>query len=139
MTCPECQSLIVADQHFCRDCGYELIERFGSRRLRTAGVAVLGAIFLGLLIAMFGKMFEMKWLSYIGLVILMTGAFAIAVWAFLKDTPLRKHVRHAVGPVQAPPIEKAGTTNKLLPVGARDFIPSVSENTTDILKTPVER
>jgi predicted nucleic acid-binding Zn ribbon protein len=142
MICPECASPIVADQHFCRDCGRELIARPPNHRLRAGGVAVLGMMFLGLLVAMFGKMFDMRWLAYLGLVILLTGAFVIAVYAFLKDTRPRMRARRPVDELQpAGPasIEKADTTNKLLPIGEQDYIPSVTEKTTNLLETPAKR
>jgi len=94
-------------------------------------------MFVGLMVAIFGKMFEMKWLAYLGLVILLTGAFVFAIFGFLFDSRPR---RRAASPAnfRAPErsIEKADTTNKLLPVGETDYVPSVIEKTTELLGSP---
>lgn len=135
MNCPECGKPIVPDQSFCRDCGKELIVR-GPNRLRAGGIAVLGLMFVGLLVAMFGKMFEMRWLAYLGLVVMLTGAFIIAAYGFLRETRPRKRAGGRTDtPTPAPSIEKADTTSKLLPIGQDDYVPSVIENTTDLLET----
>jgi predicted nucleic acid-binding Zn ribbon protein len=140
MNCTKCGASIVADQHFCRDCGAELVPRRPSR-VRAAGVAVLALMFVGLMVAMFGKMFEIRWLAYFGLAILMSGAFVIAVYGFLRETRPRRRIaaRPAGSSTAQLSVEKVDTTSKLLPLGEDDFIPSVVENTTNLLETPVKR
>lgn len=140
MNCPECKVPIEADQNFCRECGAELIARPPSR-VRAAGMAVLAMMFIGLLIGIGGKMFEMRWLAYLGLVILFTGAFIIAAYGFLRETsPRRRQKPLPDKPASAQlEIEKADTTNKLLPVSDADYIPSVIDNTTELLDTQVRR
>jgi predicted nucleic acid-binding Zn ribbon protein len=141
MNCPECGNPIDADQNFCRDCGAELIAARPSR-VRLAGLGVIAMMFIGLLVAMFGKMFEMRWLSYLGLVVMFTGAFIIAAYGFLRETRPRKRAKNRANNVLPTPslsVEKADTTSKLLPVGDDDYIPSVIENTTNLLETPAKR
>jgi predicted nucleic acid-binding Zn ribbon protein len=158
MNCPECGKPIRPDQNFCRECGKELLASSPSRT-QAAGVGVLAMIFVGLLVAIFGKMFEMKWLAYLGLVILFTGAFIIAAYGLMRETrPRRRKSAHQTkNATQYQPensaqleseradmttpqsIEKADTTNKLLPPTDPDYIPSVVEDTTHLLKTPAKR
>ena len=139
MNCAQCGSSIVADQHFCRDCGAELVPRRPSR-VRAAGVALLGVMFAGLMVAISGKMFEMRWLAYLGLLVLMSGAFVFAVYGFLRETrPRRLATRTLETPRARVSVEKVDTTNRLLPVGDDDYIPSVAENTTNLLETPAKR
>jgi hypothetical protein len=97
-------------------------------------------MFAGLMVAIFGKMFDMRWLAYLGLAVMMTGAFVIAAYGFLRET--RPHRRAHPGiapPVVRTSVEKADTTNKLLPVGNDDYIPSVVEESTELLKSRLER
>ncbi|PYT01978.1 MAG: hypothetical protein DMF63_03850 [Acidobacteria bacterium] len=91
-------------------------------------------IFGGLLIAMGAKMWSVKWLLFVGLVITFGGMFAIAAFGLIRQTRPRKS-RPILTSQPAPAILAADTTNKLLPIGENDFIPSVVENTTELLKT----
>jgi len=117
----------------------ELIPRPRSR-FREVGVALLVLMFVGLMVAIFGKMFEMRPLAYLGLAVLLTGAFIFAVYGFLRETrPRRRSMRKPVAPTPQVSVEKADTTNKLLPVGENDFIPSVVENSTELLKNSSKR
>ena len=137
MNCPKCGNPITVDQHYCRECGAQLIAP-RRNRVRIAGVGVLGLMFIGLLVAMFGKMFEMKWLSYLGLVVLFTAAFIMAAYALLRETRPRRRPGAVPDPGTLS-IEKADTTNKLPPMSG-DFVPSsVVENTTELLEVPVKR
>lgn len=134
MNCPDCGKSIAPDQSFCRDCGKELIAR-RPNRVRVYGLVVLTLMFLGLMVSMFGKMFEMRWLAYLGLAVMMTGAFIIAAYGFLRETRPRKRPRDLTDlPTPLPSVEKADTTNKLLPVGDANYIPSVIESTTSLLE-----
>jgi hypothetical protein len=62
--------------------------------------------------------------------------FSIAAVSLLRPARPRKRVAPAL--VQ-PEMLKADTTNKLLPVGENDFISSVIEGTTELLKIPAEK
>jgi predicted nucleic acid-binding Zn ribbon protein len=86
MNCPKCGTSIVDHQNFCRDCGERVTERPRVSRMQLGGLAVLAMMFIGLLVAMFGKMFAMKWVSYSGLVVMFIGAFIIAAYGFLRET-----------------------------------------------------
>lgn len=108
--------------------------------LRFWGVLTLLMIFGGLLLAMGGKIFDVKWVIFTGLFFMMSGVFFVAAYGLLRQS--RPRTRKAVQPPQPESIslQPADTTNKLsLPIGDNDFIPSVVEKTTDLLKTPVPR
>jgi predicted nucleic acid-binding Zn ribbon protein len=139
MNCPQCGNAVEPEQRFCRECGTRLLADVPNR-VRMGGMAVLTLIFVGLMVAIFGKMFEMKWLAYTGLAVMMTGAFLIAAYGMIRETRPRKSrppALKAKSPVVS--VEKVDTTNKLLPIGQADYIPSVVENTTDLLQTPLKR
>lgn len=143
MKCPNCREPIDTNQNFCRECGAELIAAQPSH-VRLAGVVVLAVIFVGLLVGIGGKMFEMRWLSYLGLVVMFTGSFVIGVYAFLKETRPRRRANNQIDtptPAISPAISdmKADPTNKLLPLGEDDYIPSVAEDTTELLQIPAKR
>jgi len=95
-------------------------------------------IFGGLLIAMGGKMWAVKWVLFTGLVITFGGMFAIAAYGLMLQTrPRRSKPKPIVVP--RPEVLRADTTNKLLPIPDNDFIPSVVDDTTELLETPVVR
>lgn len=139
MNCPGCGKLIAADENFCRDCGRALTLRPPLGRLQIAGLAVIAMMFVGLMVAIGGKMFEMKWMAYLGLAVMMSGAFIIAAYGFLRETRPRRQAVNANGVASHEPIEKASTTSKLLPPTDSDYIPSVIESTTELLETPAGR
>lgn len=93
--------------------------------------------FGGLLVALTGKMLELRWLTFTGVFIMIGGIFLVAAYSLLRQSRPRK--RKATQPQQPEPALRADTTNKLLPIGNNDFIPSVVEGTTDLLKTPASR
>lgn len=140
MTCPECGKSIDAEQNFCRECGKELIADSPSW-VRVGGLAVLIMMFAGVMGAISGKMFEMKWLSYLGVAVMLTGPFAALVFIFLNATRPRKRAPGRTDtPSEAPgEIEKAPTTRKLLPETYENYIPSIVEDTTDLLVTAKRR
>ncbi|CAN5368764.1 hypothetical protein BH10ACI2_BH10ACI2_19290 [soil metagenome] len=133
MNCPNCGTPTVADQQFCRSCGAVLTERV-RRRIPTQFWGLVLA-FGGLMVAMMGKMVDLRWLIFAGVFILIGGMFLIATLSMLQQSRPRKRKVVEVHPPAEP--LRADTTNKLLPIGENDFIPSVVEGTTDLLKTPV--
>ena len=138
MNCPNCGSETLADQQFCRSCGVGLGE--GNSRPfnpRAWGLFVLMLVFGGLLTAMGGKLFGVKWITFTGLFIMIGGIFLVAAYGLLRETRPRKRKAKPVAPPE--PVLRADTTNKLLPIGDNEFIPSVVEPTTELLKTPVGR
>ena len=136
MNCPSCGSETFASQQFCRSCGAELTEDAPhSFNPRAWGLFVLMLVFGGLLAAMAGKLFELKWLIFAGLFIMIGGIFLVAAYGLLRETRPRKR-KAKPSPQIEPELSPADTTNKLLPIGENDFVPSVVERTTDLLKNP---
>lgn len=90
--------------------------------------------------AIFGKMFGEIWVSYLGLVVMMTAAFVMVAYGFLRETsPRRQPALPADTPSPTASVEKADTTSKLLPVGTMDHIPSVVDDTTELLKVRIQK
>ena len=136
MNCPGCGSPTLADQPFCRSCGTGLMadepRRFNPQ---VWGLITLMLVFGGLLMAMSGKLFDLRWLIFAGVFVMIGGMFFIAAFAWLRETRPRK--RKAVLLPQTKSLEPADTTNKLqLPIGENDFIPSVVDATTNLLEIP---
>jgi hypothetical protein len=104
---------------------------------RTWALIGLAMAFMGILLALAGKFSNAQWLLYAGVFISITGMFSIAAISLLRPARSRKRVAPAI--VQPELISKADTTNKLLPVSENNFIPSVVEGTTQLLKIPVEK
>ncbi len=137
--CSNCGERIVEEQQFCRSCGAALAAEHPPRtfNLRFWGLLTLLMIFGGLLTAMGGKIFAVRWVSFAGLFLMMTGIFFVAAYPFLKQARPRK--RRAAQLQQQPQPDSLSpdpvdTTNKLqLPIGDNDFIPSITEPTTNLL------
>ena len=138
MNCPNCGSETLADQQFCRSCGTDLVgDRPSTFRPQIGGLLILLMIFGGLLTAMAGKLWSVKWVTFTGVFIMIGGMFLIAAYGLLRQSRPRKRKAKPVAPPE--PLLRADTTNKLLPIGDNDFIPSVVEPTTELLKPPVGR
>ncbi|MBK8464532.1 MAG: hypothetical protein IPL32_01755 [Chloracidobacterium sp.] len=131
MNCPGCGTFVEADQQFCRSCGAGLLaEERPTIPWQFWGLAMA---FGGILIALTGKMIDISWLVFPGVFISIGGMFMIAAIPLLRRSGPRKR---KVAPLpQRDSLAPAGTTNKLLPIGENDFVPSVVENTTELLKT----
>lgn len=142
MNCPKCETKTFADQQYCRTCGTELTGALPSAfNVRAWGLVVLMMLFGGLLIAMAGKLWATKWVIFVGLLITFGGMFALAAYGLLRQmSPRRsKPAAEPNSPSETEATLHADTTNKLLPIGENDFIPSVVEDTTDLLKVPASR
>ena len=135
MNCPNCGSETFANQQYCRSCGADLVEdrpRISSGQIR--GLLILLLTFGGLMVAISGKMLELRWLTFTGVFITVGGMFLIAAYSLVRQSLPRKRKRKIV---EEPELAlRADTTNKLLPIGENDFVPSVVERTTDLLKIP---
>ena len=105
--------------------------------MRAWGLVALILIFGGLLVSMGGKLADMKWLIFTGLLIMFSGIFGIAAFALIRQTRPRRRVSAPVS--EMPEMLRADTTNKLPPLDPSDFIPSVVDETTEFLKTPASR
>jgi hypothetical protein len=91
-------------------------------------------IFLGVMAALSGDMAGLRWLKFTGVFIAIGGIFSMAAASIIMSMP--KAGRQKPKKTQQPlTVERADTTNKLLPVGENDFVPSVVENTTELLQT----
>jgi hypothetical protein len=103
-------------------------------------VIFLAIMFGGLMVAMAGKMADVRWLTFTGIFAVLIGMFLMAAAGMMREYGAGKPRRRST-----PPRPKAGmplpadTTNKLLPVGETDFIPSVTEHTTNLLKVEVKK
>lgn len=89
------------------------------------------------MIALTGKMMDLKWLTFTGVFISIGGMFLMAAFSMLRQSQSRN--RKARPHPQPEPLFHANTTNKLLPIGNNDLIPSVTEATTNLLKTPANK
>lgn len=140
MNCPECGSSITSGQQFCRVCGVGLFpdatelrgERAMSRsqKIRLAGFI---SIFVGLAIALTGSMlFHVQLIVYVGVLMNFLGMFLTVYPSIVPQS------RRSIEVVpQAPPesLRTPQTTKKLMPMDDTFIIPSVTEGTTDLLKT----
>ena len=99
--------------------------------------------FGGIMIALAGKMLELSWLTFTGVFIAVGGMFLMAAFSMIRQPRPQRGGANipktlpTARPESEP--ERAGTTNKLLPIGENDFLPSVIENTTELLTTPASR
>ncbi len=138
MNCSNCGSPTLANQQFCRVCGAALMADEPSRfNPSILGLAFLVFIFGSLMVTITGKMLDMRWLQFAGVIIMFGGMFLIAAFALLRQLWTRKN--KSADSLQSEPLLPADTTNKLPPMRANDFIPSVTENTTNLLKTPTSK
>ena len=132
MNCTNCHSPITAEQQFCRSCGSNLtgVEQ---RRINPQFWG-LSLAFGGILIAIAGKMIDVRVVLFLGVLISITGMFVTAAFPLLRSA-LKRRVSAPLQP-DAPP--NAPTTKKLSPIGDFEYIPaSVTEGTTNLLKEPV--
>lgn len=135
MNCTNCGTPTLAEHEFCRSCGTPLSpHKPRGFRPQVWGFALLTLMFGGLMVAMTGKMLDLRWLTFTGVFICMGGMFLMAAFAMYRQSrPKKRRSQRSTLPVS---LDNAGTTNKLLPLGENDFIPSVTESTTNLLATP---
>jgi len=135
MNCPSCGVPVEADQQFCRSCGNALLDDRPRRvRPQIVMLIIFAVIFLGLIAGISGDMASLKWLKFTGVFIAIAGMFSLAAASILLSMPKSGRRKPKKG-LQPPALERADTTNKLLPIGENDFVTSVTENTTDLLQT----
>ncbi len=135
INCPSCGSQMKFDQQFCRTCGTSLrADEPGSINRRMLWGLLMA--FGGIVIALAGKMLlQLNLVTFIGVLISLSGMFFIAAYPFLTASLRQKF---APGRNTHPEsLPHADTTNKLPPINETDFVPSVTENTTNLLKVPV--
>ena len=136
MNCPDCKTQVSAGQQFCRECGAEL-RADESRPFAPSPILGLLLAFGGVIVALTGKMlFQSDVVTYIGVVMSILGMMTIALIPMLaaKRTGDRRR-RPTAKPASMAPAEP---TMKLPPMNAADHIPSVVDNTTQLLKEPAQ-
>ena len=107
----------------------------------TLGFIAIGVMLLGLLVAMGGKLMDSKIVVFAGTFVMIATALLGLFGAHLlsvRARQRRKRTNIAKKATEPELLPRADTTNKLLPIAnTDDFIPTVTEATTDLLKTPV--
>ena len=89
--------------------------------------------FAGIILAIAGSMAGLRWLNFTGVFIAIAGMFSVVAGSLILQMrgPGRPQPKDVS---QQPTLERADTTSKLLPIGQNDFIPSVVEDTTELLQ-----
>ena len=135
MYCPNCGTATVSNQRYCRTCGVGLtVDGRTPFNMQAWGLVALTLIFGGLLVAMGGKIWDVKWVIFTGLLVMFSGVFGIAAFGVIRQTRPRRRVATPM-----PEMLRADTTNKLPPLDPNAFIPSVVDETTELLSTPAPR
>jgi hypothetical protein len=95
-------------------------------------LAIFLVIFVGIMTGISGDMAGLRWLKFTGVFIAIAGMFSIAGASLIMSMPKngRRKPKHIDPPTS---LERADTTNKLLPIAETDYVPSIVENTTDLL------
>jgi hypothetical protein len=132
MNCPTCNSAATAEQQFCRSCGSNLTG-VEPRRINPQ-LWGLSLAFGGILIAIAGRVFDVRVVLFLGVLISITGMFLTAAFPMLHSALKRR----VTAPSQPESLPVAPTTKKLSPIGDFEYVPaSVTEGTTDLLKEPI--
>ena len=151
MTCHKCGSETLPDQRFCRSCGARLgivtepltdpaaisypkepnvIEDRSELRNRLVAWGFI-IMFVGVAIGVIGKkLMHEEIVTVIGILMSLAGMF-LTGYPYLRPSS-RKDSRSASSsrelPKQSPPVNQ-------LPEGRTDYVPSITERTTDLLKS----
>ena len=154
MVCPKCGLQTLPEQKFCRSCGANLQgitqplpegttvtgpstpaiiireEINGANRLVQWGFIVM---FVGAAIGVVGKMLmHDQVVTVVGVLLSLAGMF-LAVYPYLSPS---SRTRHNSGPPSQPELQKQSQPNKQLPEERTiEYVPSITERTTDLLKT----
>lgn len=142
MNCPACGTHILPDQSYCRSCGADLNHaarpfaasnaRDGHRTGRFVFVAFT-IMFIGAALGAQGKMLLHNDVVTVVGVLLALAGMLLAAFPFLV---LRPPTGTAEPSTRVDALFRARPTMQLHDAAAFDQIPSVVENTTDLLKTP---
>ena len=154
MNCPKCGREAIAEQKFCRGCGAtlkiitqplveggsvshpETTQRTvaGIRYQRASRAMLWGFIimFIGVALGVIGKMLiEDKVVTVLGVLISLIGMF-VTVYPSLAGSPGRKY--DDVAPAKREALKQAQSTKRLSQDSNTEYIPSVTERTTDLLQ-----
>ena len=153
MNCPKCGSQTTSAQQFCRTCGAGLqtlpdLAAVSSQEHKRENVGEadsspfnnimrigLFVMFAGVMIAIVGKtLLHLDLVTNVGVLMNVVGMFLI-VYSLLGPSRRTNVNRVQTGHLKELP--KAKTTGKLAPMSDIDFVPSVTERTTDLLETSV--
>jgi len=154
MVCSKCGLQTLPEQKFCRSCGASLQaitqrlpegttvtgpgtpaisireEMHGTNRLVQWGFIVM---FLGAAIGVVGKMLMHDQLvTVVGVLLSLVGMF-LAVYPYLSPS---SRTRHNSGSSSQPELQRQSQPTKQLPEERTiEYVPSITERTTDLLKT----
>ena len=154
MTCPKCGLEPQADQKFCRSCGASL--RMTTQPLskpntraepETSGIInfkddappanrsmLVGFIimFLGVVLGVVGKrLIYNDAITVVGILVSLVGMF-LTIYPYLAPPRRREH--HSTPSTQTEELTQSQPAKTLPPEGAREYVPSITERTTDLLK-----
>jgi hypothetical protein len=152
MNCPKCGLQTLPDQKFCRSCGDKLqiitqplAERATVARpektpaiilkaetQRASGLTLWGfiIIFIGVAIGVIGKMLmHEEVVTVVGVLVSLEGMF-LTVYPYLSPSRRQKSIPSSQPEVPA----QSQPTRYLLPESNIEYVPSISERTTDLLK-----
>ena len=156
MTCPSCGSESHPDQNFCRVCGaslqttslalgeiakasvpgststVDLQERtFGGHNLARWGLIIM---FIGVAIGVVGKMLlHEDIVTVVGVIVALLGMF---LTAYPYMSPFRSKQSVTGTDPKTKELTPSQPTTYLPQAGDVDFMPSITERTTNLLKTP---
>jgi hypothetical protein len=157
MNCPKCGLPTSSDQKFCRSCGASLqmitqplaehaalsdLERTPAIILkdetqRTNSLMLWGFIimFIGAAIGVIGKMLmHEEMVTVVGVLVSLAGMF-LTVYPSLSSSPRRKY-DPTIASAQPEALTQSHPTKYLSPESNIEFVSSITERTTDLLKNP---
>lgn len=156
MNCPKCGLQTLPDQKFCRSCGDSLQmitqplaehaavshlertlaitakgERQQTNRLTLWGFIIM---FVGVAIGVTGKMLmHEEMITVVGVLVSLVGMF-LTVYPYLSPPPRQKYDSI---PSPQPEVLIQSQPTKYLPQESNiEYVPSITERTTDLLKNP---
>jgi len=159
MYCPKCAAPVTDDQKFCRSCGLDLQvisqllapeskpdnvtdgKPVKTRRAKIqfqGVITLMSALLIGCLIPISIGLFS-SWTGLSQLILVLSGFAGIflfpgIIMLIYADTLPKTELQ-----VESPrlvPMSGSVPTNQLPPADQDDVVPSVTEHTTDLLKTP---
>ena len=153
MNCPKCGLQTLPDQKFCRSCGDKLqmitqplaehapvaraekpaiISKTETQRAR--GLTLWGFIimFIGVAIGVIGKMLmHEEMVTVVGVLVSLVGMF-LTVYPYLS--PSRRQKQDYIPSSQPEALTQPQPTRYLPPESNIEYVPSITEKTTDLLK-----
>ena len=154
MNCPKCGLQTLPDQKFCRSCGDKLqmitqplAEHAAVARAektpaiisktetqRASGLTLWGFIimFIGVAIGVIGKMLmHEEMVTVVGVLVSLVGMF-LTVYPYLS--PSRRQKQDYIPSSQPEALTQSQPTRYLPPESNIEYVPSITEKTTDLLK-----